>query len=258
MDLGLAGRTALITGASKGIGRAIADRLASEGCHLHLAARSREDLDVLATELRARHSVDVTVHALDLSRHDEVQRLGASCGTPDILVNNAGAIPSGGLQDVEPTRWRSAWDLKVFGYVDLTRILLPRMYERGSGTVICVIGSAGLSPNPNYLAGCMGNAALNMFVQCIGSESIDHGVRVLAVNPGATLSERLDYLMRETARRKFGDPERYKELMSSYPAGRAAKVEEVAAAVAFLSSDLSGYTSGSELTIDGGRRFRKS
>ena len=257
MDLQLSGKTALVTGASRGIGRAIARTLAAEGCNLHLAARSGPALEEFAAKLRAGHGVSVTIHARDLSQHEEVCALAEACGTPDILVNNAGAIPSGNLQDVTHERWKASWDLKIFGYIGLTRLLLPKMYARKSGVVICVIGAAGLHPNPNYIAGCVGNAALNMFVKCIGAESMDHGVRAVAVNPGATKSDRLEYLWRENARRKFGDPERYRELLVNYPGGRVANVEDVSAAVAFLASDQAGYVCGAELTIDGGHLLRR-
>ncbi len=257
MDLGLKGRVALVTGASKGIGEAVARQLAAEGCDLHLAARSADQLAALADELKARHGVGVTPHACDLSRHDQVLALAAACPAPDILVNNAGAIPAGNLQDVGHERWKVAWDLKVFGYVGLTRAILPRMYERESGVVICVIGAAAFHPNPNYVAGCMANVALNMFVSCLGAESFDHGVRVVAVNPGATASERQTYLVKEAARRKFGDPERYVEMMTQYPGGRIATCEEIATTVAFLASDKSSYTSAAGITIDAGHGHRR-
>ena len=253
MDLKLKGLTALVTGASKGIGEAVAHELANEGCHLHLAARSKDQLEALAAKLRSAHGVSVTNHACDLSIQAEVLALSEACGTPDILVNNAGAIPSGNIHDVDEARWRAAWDLKVYGYVGLTRALLPKMYARGSGAIVCVIGSAGLNPNPNYIAGCMANASLNMFVRCLGMETFNKGVRVVAVNPGATMSDRWVYLAKENARRKLGDPDRYMELATDYPGKRPATVQEVAAAVAFFASERSSYTSGAALTIDAGR-----
>lgn len=253
MDLKLRGLTALVTGASKGIGEAIAHEMAGEGCNLHLAARSKEQLDALADDLRKAHGVNVTVHARDLSKSAEVLGLAEAVGNPDILINNAGAIPSGNIQDVDEARWRAAWDLKVFGYVGLSRALLPKMYARGKGAIVCVIGSAGLNPNPNYLYGCMGNAALNMFVRALAMEAFNKGVRVVAVNPGATKSDRWVYLAKENARRRFGDPERFMELATDYPGKRPATVEEVAAAVAFFASERSSYTSGAQLTIDAGR-----
>ncbi len=253
MDLELKGLTALVTGASKGIGEAVAHELAAEGCHLHLAARSGDQLGALAADLRAAHGVDVAIHARDLSKSADVLALAEAVGAPDVLVNNAGAIPSGNIQDIDEARWRAAWDLKVFGYVGLTRALLPKMYARGKGAIVCVIGSAGLNPNPNYLYGCMGNAALNMFVRSLAMEAFNKGVRVVAVNPGATMSDRWVYLARENARRKLGDPERYMELATDYPGKRPATVREIASAVAFLASDKSSYTSGAALTIDAGR-----
>jgi NAD(P)-dependent dehydrogenase (short-subunit alcohol dehydrogenase family) len=253
MDLKLKGLTAVVTGASKGIGEAVAHQLAQEGCHLHLAARSKDQLEALAANLRKAHGVNVTIHACDLSKSSEVLALADAVGTPDILVNNAGAIPGGNIQDIDEARWRAAWDLKVFGYVGLTRALLPKMAARGKGAIVCVIGSAGLNPNPNYIYGCMGNAALNMFVRALAMDSFNKGVRVCAVNPGATMSDRWIYLSKENARRRLGDPERYMELAAEYPGKRPATVEEVAAAVAFFASDVSSYTSGSQLTIDAGR-----
>ena len=147
---------------------------------------------------------------------------------------------------------RDLW-MEYPGQVVLERLNL----EVPSGQFCAVVGAAGLNPNPNYIAGCMGNAALNMFVRCLGPTTIDQGVRVVAVNPGATHSDRLDYLMRESARRKLGDPERYRELWSTYPGGRVGTVEEVSAAVAFLASKHAEYISGAELTIDGGHGLRR-
>ena len=257
MDLNLRGRVALITGASKGIGEACARELAAEGCDLHLAARSGGQLTSIAKDLSAKHGVKVTTHALDLSKNEDVMKLAAACPAPDILVNNVGAIPAGNLQEVTRERWRAAWDLKLFGYVDLTRAIMPAMYARKSGVIICMCGAAATGPNPNYIAGCMANLALNMFVQCLAREAFDHGVRAVAVNPGPTASDRQVYLSKEAARRKFGDPERYTEMMKDYPGGRIATCAEVAHAVAFLASDKSAYTSGAEITIDAGNRFKK-
>jgi NAD(P)-dependent dehydrogenase (short-subunit alcohol dehydrogenase family) len=253
MDLQLKGQTALVTGASKGIGEAVARELAREGCNLHLAARSKDQLDALARQLAADHGVKVSTHACDLSKSAEVQALAEAVGAPDVLVNNAGAIPGGAIQDIDEARWRASWDLKVFGYVGLTRALLPKMYARGSGAVVCVIGSAGLNPTPTYIYGCMANAALNMFVRALAMEAFDKGVRVCAVNPGATMSDRWIYLARLNAERRFGDPERFMELATDYPGKRPATCEEVAAAVAFFASPRSSYTAGAQITIDAGR-----
>jgi short-subunit dehydrogenase len=125
MDLRIAGQRALITGGSKGIGQAAANVLADEGCHLVLVARDKGALYETATAIRSRRQVDVQVVSADLSTREGVEAAAKSAGDIDILVNNAGAIPPGGLLDVSDETWRSAWDLKVFGFIALTRALYP-------------------------------------------------------------------------------------------------------------------------------------
>lgn len=253
MDLKLKGRSVLVTGASRGIGRAIAETFAAEGCALHLAARDPERLRRAADEIGNSYGVAVATYPCDLSRTADVEKLGQACGEVDILVNNAGGIPRGNLQEIDGATWRRAWDLKVFGFIDLTRLVLPRMIARGKGVIVNVIGSAAERPDPNYVAGCVGNAALNMFVECLGGESIRHGVRVVAVNPGPIMTDRFLEGLHRRAQRRYGDPERWPEMLKEeLPSGRAGTPEEVAHAVAFLASDLASYASGAALRIDGG------
>ena len=252
MDLNIRGRTALITGASRGIGKAIAQGLAAEGCDLHLAARSEEGLRAVADEVGSVHGIKATIHPCDLSGPEAVAALGAACADVDILINNAGDIPSGTLTGIDSATWRRLWDLKVFGYVELTRAILPQMEARGSGGVVNVVGAAGESPNPYYIAGCMGNAALMMFTRCLGGDAISHGVRVVGVNPGATLSDRHLAHVKERALRRLGDAERWPELEAKNPSGRTSRVEEIADAVAFLASDRASHIAGEILRIDGG------
>jgi len=179
---------------------------------------------------------------------------GERQGRLDILVNNAGDIPTGTLESIDSTTWRQGWDLKVFGYVDLTRVILPRMQARKSGVVVNVIGAAGESANPNYVAGCMGNASLTMFTECLGGESVRHGVRVVGVNPGPTMSDHHLAHVKERAEKRFGDANRYLELEAQRPSGRSSTVEKIADAVAFFASDRSSHNSGTTLRIDGGVR----
>lgn len=252
MDLKLKGRTVLVTGASRGIGLAVAEAMAAEGCHLHMAARDKALLEKHAAQISGKHGVRTIVHACDLSLLEEVQKLGEACRDVDILVNNAGDIPTGTLESIDPITWRRAWDLKVYGYVDLTRIIYAKMCERGSGVVVNVVGAAGKSPNANYIAGCMANIALNMFTQCLGGVSMKHGVRVVAVNPGPTDSDRHLKHVKERAARVLGDAERWPEFHAKYPAGRAGSVEEVADAVVYLASERASYISGASIKIDGG------
>ena len=252
MDLKLAGRTVLVTGASKGIGLAIARWFAREGCDLRLAARSQDLLEREAAEIRRKANVEVQVFALDLSHDEGRRKLIEACPEVDILVNNAGDIPAGPIEEVDEAAWRSGWDLKVFGYVGLTRHYLAKMKAKKHGVIINIIGAAGERPIPVYVAGSMGNASLMSMTIALGAQSPEHGVRVLGGNPGPVATDRVMKISRKRAKAILGDEERYAELLKKNPFGRPATVDEIAASVVFLASDLSSYTSGTIVTIDGG------
>jgi NAD(P)-dependent dehydrogenase (short-subunit alcohol dehydrogenase family) len=252
MDLHLRGKRALITGGSKGIGRACAFMLAEEGVDLVLVARDQAALTQTADDVRKLHQVSVQTISADLSTDAAVREVAAQAGPIDILVNNAGAIPPGGLLAVDDATWRRAWDLKVFGFISLCRAVYPVMAAAKSGVIINVIGGAGEKLSPNYLAGTAGNAGLIAFTKALGTTSTKDGIRVVGINPGSTATARMEMLMRDRAKASLGDPDRWRELCATMPFGRAGTPEEIANAVAFLASSRSGYTSGTMLTIDGG------
>ena len=249
MDLELSGKRALITGASKGIGRATALRLAEEGCDVVLVARTRETLQAAAAEIRARRQVNVQVLPADLSRPMEVARVASEAGEIDILVNNAGAIPSGDLMALDEATFRSAWDLKVFGYIGMCRAFWPVLAAR-RGVVVNIIGAAGEWLIPDYICGSTGNAALMAFTRTLGKGAVKAGMRVVGINPGPVATERMETRLRHQAQEQLGDADRWMELTRSMAYGRPASPEEIADAVAFLASPRSGYTTGSILTID--------
>lgn len=256
MQLGLKNRSATITGASKGIGLAVARALAGEGCSVHLVARDQAALEKAAVGIRADFQVSAKVSALDLSRSENIAILLAATGAPDILINNAGAIPGGDLQTVDEARWRTAWDLKVFGYINMSRAYYAAMQKRGHGVIINVTGLAADRLDSGYIAGSTGNAGLNAFTRTLGSYSLEHGIRVLAVSPGAVETERLVTLMRNRAADKLGDAEKWREFVKGLPMGRPATVEEVANVVVFAASDCASYMSGIVITVDGGHNAR--
>lgn len=252
MELGLDGKTALVTGASKGIGKGIAQRLVSEGCAVHLVSRSMANLEAAAAEIAGDDRSRVHLHAKDMSDSRSVAELLEALATPDILVNNAGAIPAGDLQAIDEARWREAWDLKVFGYINMTRAFLEPMSARGAGVIINVTGLAADRSDANYVAGTTGNAGLNAFTRAVGGRSMARGVRVLAVSPGPVATERLVTLMKTRAEAEFGDADRWQSYLSNLPASRAASVEEVADVVVFMASERASFMSGSVVTVDGG------
>jgi NAD(P)-dependent dehydrogenase (short-subunit alcohol dehydrogenase family) len=147
--LDLAGKTALITGGSRGIGRAVAEELAAAGCNCVLVSRNAGDLKAAQAAIEKQYGVSVQNESLDLSDSRNVAALAAKYPGIDILVNNAGAIPGGTLAAVDEGRWRTAWDLKVMGTINMTRAFYPLMKARGGGAIINIIGNAARTRDPN-------------------------------------------------------------------------------------------------------------
>jgi 3-oxoacyl-[acyl-carrier protein] reductase len=256
MDLNLRGRKALVTGASKGIGYATARCLAQEGCDVVLVSRTAADLEAARERILRESNVAVTVEPSDMSDGKNAPALAQKYPEIDILVNNAGAIPGGTLEEIDEARWRTAWDLKVFGYINLTREYFRLMKARGKGVIVNIIGSAGEKMNSGYIAGSAGNASLMAFTRALGAAAPEVSLRVVGINPGPVATDRHVTLMRKQAQDKLGDPERWRELTKTLPFGRAAKPEEIAAMAAFLASDQSAFTTGTIITIDGGLAHR--
>jgi 3-oxoacyl-[acyl-carrier protein] reductase len=256
MDLQLAGKSALITGASKGIGRAATEQLAREGCNVIMVSRNAADLAAVKQAIAQRFKVQIDTVAADLSQSSSINRLAQDFPEIDILVNNAGAIPGGQLLDVDEQTWRKAWDLKVFGYVNMCRAYYALMKKRGSGVIINITGNAAQTHDPEYICGVAGNAALTAFSQSLGSVSARDGIRVISLNPGPVETERLVNLMKKKARDRTGNADNWQELFKPLPFGRACAPEEVGAMIAFLASERCSYNSGSVVTIDAGLSAR--
>ncbi len=199
-----------------------------------------------------KYAVDIYVHALDLSDSLNVDRLIDVAGDIDILVNNTGAIPVGSVADVDESRWREAWDLKVYGYINMTRAFLARMTAGGKGVIINDIGMGGEKLDYNYIAGAAGNASIMAFTRAIGGRSIYDGVRVVGVNPGPVETERTQTMMRQKALTEFGDENRGSEYYANWPMERFARPDEISDVIVFLASDHASYISGKIITIDGG------
>lgn len=258
MDLGLTGKTVLITGSSQGIGEGLARTFAAEGASLRLTARRADVLTALSDALKTEFGTEVKTVPMDLAAPGVAQELADRVGDIDILINNAGVIPGGNLASVDEEAWRAGWELKIFGYINLCRIYYARMKAAGGGVIINNIGNAGERYDADYIAGTSGNASLMAFTRALGGPSLDDGIRVVGVNPGPVDTPRIYKLLRTRAVDWFGDESRWKELRDRYPRKRPASVAEITDAIAFLASDRSGYTSGTIVTIDGGISSRSS
>lgn len=252
MDLGLKGKRALVTGASQGIGRACAESLAREGCHLDLAARQRDGLELAGEQIRKSYGVEVGIHPLDLTQRGAATQLAKTCGAADILVNNAGNTPRGTILEVDEETWRQGWELKIFGYISLTREFYRRMVERRAGVIVNVIGIGAEKLEYAYTAGSTGNAALVALTRAIGSVSLDYGVRVLGVSPGWVETEKSKRGLRRRAAQELGDAERWPELTRHWPRGFLIRPQEIGDVVAFAASERSSAMSGVIVTVDAG------
>lgn len=257
MNLNLESKKVLITGGSKGIGYACAELFLAEGAEVAIVSSQSPSIEHALQELQATYGQKVTGYAVDLSAPDAQTRMAELLADVDILVNNAGAIPGGGLDAIDDERWRKAWDLKVFGYINTIRDVLPKMIQRKSGVIINIIGMAGAAPSYDYICGSMANASLITFTKAVGGHSSKSGVRVLGVNPGPTETDRLVKLYKERAQYQLGDESKWRDLLPSLPFGRPQKPEEIANLVVFLASEKASYLSGLVIDADGGAMYAR-
>ncbi len=257
MDLGLRGKSVLITGGSKGIGASCGHAFAAEGANIILVSRSADALKATGDDIRSRHQVSVETYAADLAQGPAREATMAKFPDIDILVNNAGAIPGGSIMDLSMERWIESWQLKVFGYIHMTKLALTAMKPKGKGIICNIIGMAGPAPRWDYVAGSTGNAGLNAFTKAIGSRSVDFGVRVFGINPAATRTDRIMTISRQRAQSTFGDENRWEETLGDLPFKRLKEPDEVAALTVMLCGPQVEYLSGTMIDMDGGGMFRR-
>lgn len=255
MELGLKGKHVLITGGSKGIGLEAARLFLEEGAQVSLISRGIENLEAAKNKLGASDKVHVFSADLGLQNVAEtlIQKIEAEVGPIDILVNSAGAAKRSPAFELKESSWHDAMQAKFFTYVHAMNAVLPKMAERQKGVVVNVIGMGGKVAATIHISGGAANAALMLATAGLASAYAPKGIRVVAVNPGATITERLKEGMAADARAQGISPEEALKLATAkLPLGRIAKPEEVADTVVYLASDRASYINGTTIAMDGG------
>ncbi len=256
MDLKLAGKKAIVTGGSKGIGRETTRILAEEGCDVAITAREEGRLKEVADDIATATGRTILPLAGDMSDQTDVERcmnaaIEAFEGI-DILITCAGSSPGGLLEELSEDMWMSSLGLKFMGYVRSCSVILPHMRERETGSVVLVVGTDGLKSSYWELTAGAANAADINFAAAMAEQYGRHGVRVNTLNPGPVNTDRWDGLeKRFAADRGIEQAEARKIVLGTLPPGRICEPEEVASVAVFLASPRASYVSGTHVLVDG-------
>jgi 3-oxoacyl-[acyl-carrier protein] reductase len=258
MDLGLAGKTALVTGGSEGIGKGIALALAREGVDVAICARRPAPLEAAAASIIQQTGRKIVAIPADLTKDADaknfVEQGHRALGRVDIMVNNAGSAPGGVIEHLSEADWAQALGLKFMGYVRCLRYVLPIMVQQGGGRVVNLIGNDGVKPSYWEIAPGAANAAGQNLTRSLAGQYGRHNISFCAVNPGPVRTERWAGLVAAMSRdMKLPHAEADKLAPSSIPMGRIAEVDEVANLVVMLASPLMSMVNGTMIEIDGGQ-----
>src|ERR1700745_2495324 len=258
MDLQMNGKTALVTGASAGIGKAIAFALAREGVDVAICARRPEPLQAAASQIARETNRKIVPIPADLTKPADaeafVKQAHTALGRIDILVNNAGSAPGGVLDFLTEEHWASPLQLKCMGYVRCLKHVLPIMQKQERGRVVNLIGNDGVKVSYWEIAPGAANAAGQNLTLSLASQYGKDNISFVAVNPGPVRTERWVGLVKAMARdMKLSFEQADKLAPASIPLGRIAECDEVANLVAYLASDLAFFVNGTMIEIDGGQ-----
>ncbi len=253
MDLGLAGKVAIVAASSRGLGRAIAEELAAEGARVVICARGEEALRAAAAEIRSAHGSEVLDVVADVADTSDAKRFVDTAldryGKIDILVNNSGGPPSGRFENLTTEMWDSAAQLLLNSAVGLTRLVLPGMKERRWGRILNVTSIAAKQPVDGLMLSNSLRAAVIGFARTLATEVAPFGVTVNNLLPGYTRTDRVEQLARATA---AGSGAAFSKWESEIPMRRLGEPRELAALAAFLASERASYITGASIAVDGG------
>lgn len=257
MDLGLAGRVALVCGSTRGLGRAVAKALGQEGARLAVNGREAQATERAARELAGEVGGAVLAVPGDVGAPGEparlVERVAHELGRLDILFCNAGGPPAGPFRDQPAEAWQRALDVNLLSAVYLARAAVPLMRKRQWGRIVCLASIAAKQPVPGLMLSTTARAGLLGFAKSLSDEVAPDGITVNVVCPGYIATDRVVELNRARAKREQRTSEEIaREVIRDIPLGRMGNPEELAAAVAFLASERAGYITGAVLQVDGG------
>lgn len=251
MDLGLKDKVVIVTGGSRGIGFACAEAFLAEGARVGIVSRSEASLSAASARLPgvAAASADL-VHAEAALR--AVEALERELGPVDVLVNSAGAARRTPPDELSPAAYRAAMDAKFFSYVNMSDPVVKKMAGRGTGVIVNVVGNGGKVASPTHIPGGAANSALMLMTAGLANAYASRGVRVVAVNPGTTETERMVQGLEADARLAGTSVEEARQRgLARIPIGRFATSGEIAAMVVFLASARASYVTGVSISMDG-------
>ncbi|HZG17033.1 MAG TPA: SDR family oxidoreductase [Candidatus Bathyarchaeia archaeon] len=256
MDLGLQGKTAIITGGSKGIGLAAAIALAAEGAQVSIVARELDSLQKAAQLILEKTGVEAHTIAADVSEEKTaqyvVERVNERFGGVDILINNAGTSAAHLFEDVSTDMWEADLDLKLFGAIHFSRAVVPYMRKKGGGAILNVTAIGGKTPSASSMPTSVSRAAGLALTKALSKDLASHNIRVNAVCIGLIRSDQIERAWRSTSPELTWD-QFSADPRHSIPLGRIGQAEEAAKMITFLVSEASSYVTGTSVNIDGGK-----
>jgi 3-oxoacyl-[acyl-carrier protein] reductase/bacilysin biosynthesis oxidoreductase BacG len=258
MNLNLQGKAALVTGGSKGIGKAIAAALAAEGARVAICGRDERVLQQTVEEIQAQTRSELIAVKANLTKLNDIRRFISTAAKKfnriDILVNNAGGGHIGTIATITDEEWEYHIQLKLLGYIRTAREAIPYMKENGGGKIINIIGMAARDPNPNYMLPGVTNAALMNFTKSLSKTLENDRISVNAINPGTTETPLADQIVAALSALTLKPMEEIKTTVaSSFPHGRIATTDDIAKVAVFLASDMANFINGVTINVDDGK-----